>query len=252
MLNVHLWQFKTPQPRTISVEERRDNREQARKALNQKHAQHQPYIQEKAARRQAMRAAARGNSYCICHIYNHYRGKPCNDPPQTSPPCDRALHRHPRRSRRSRTAPSMTGPGNAASTGLEAASLRLLARLRLWSFLRRRRSRRWAPTGPASPSLRLRLIGPAAQSPGLACSIWSCGGPDLPGGSVAGPLPAWRRCRPVPSDSHPKGQAAPSLGPSPHNSSLSLCPLLLFQPPPPPRLLPGQLVDLSAYTADLH
>jgi hypothetical protein len=49
MLNVHLWQFGRPQPRTISVEERRGNRERARKALNQKRAQRQPYIQEKAA-----------------------------------------------------------------------------------------------------------------------------------------------------------------------------------------------------------
>ena len=57
MLNVHMWQFGRPQPRTISVQQRRANKEKAQKACNAKRKQRQPYTQERAARRRAMQAA---------------------------------------------------------------------------------------------------------------------------------------------------------------------------------------------------
>ena len=57
MLNVHMWQFGRPQPRTISVQERRANLERAKKACSIKRKQRQPYTQERAARRRAMQAA---------------------------------------------------------------------------------------------------------------------------------------------------------------------------------------------------
>jgi hypothetical protein len=58
MLDVHMWQFGRPQPKTISVQQRRANKEIAKKAANLKRAQHKPYTQEKAERRRAMRAAS--------------------------------------------------------------------------------------------------------------------------------------------------------------------------------------------------
>ena len=57
MLNVHLWQFGRPQPRTIQVQERRANLEKAKKACNIKRKQRLPYTQERAARRRAMQTA---------------------------------------------------------------------------------------------------------------------------------------------------------------------------------------------------
>ena len=57
MLNVHMWQFGRPQPRTISVQQRRANKEKAQKACNAKRKQRQPYTQERAARRRAMQAS---------------------------------------------------------------------------------------------------------------------------------------------------------------------------------------------------
>ena len=57
MLNVHMWQFGRPQPRTISVQQRRANLEKAQKACNNKRKQRLPYTQERAARRRAMQAA---------------------------------------------------------------------------------------------------------------------------------------------------------------------------------------------------
>ena len=54
MLNVHIWQFGRPQPRTISVQQRRANKGKAQKACNAKRKQRQPYTQERAARRRAM------------------------------------------------------------------------------------------------------------------------------------------------------------------------------------------------------
>ena len=38
MLNVHMWQFGRPQPRTISVQQRRANKELARKAADENRA----------------------------------------------------------------------------------------------------------------------------------------------------------------------------------------------------------------------
>ena len=58
MLNVHMWQFGRPQPRTISVQQRRANKELAQKAVTQKRAQRMAYTREKADRPRAMRAAS--------------------------------------------------------------------------------------------------------------------------------------------------------------------------------------------------
>ena len=58
MLNVHMWQFGRPQPRTISVQQRRANNELAQKTVTQKRAQRRAYTREKAERRRAMRAAS--------------------------------------------------------------------------------------------------------------------------------------------------------------------------------------------------
>ena len=60
MLNVHMWQFGRPQPRTMSVQERQAYRANKRKESNWKRALRRlrkPYTQERAARRRAMQAA---------------------------------------------------------------------------------------------------------------------------------------------------------------------------------------------------
>ena len=57
MLNVHMWQFGRPQPRTISVQQRHANQEKTQKAANAKRTRRLPITKERAARRRAMQAA---------------------------------------------------------------------------------------------------------------------------------------------------------------------------------------------------
>jgi hypothetical protein len=60
MLNVHMWQFGRPQPRTMSVQERQAYRANKQKETNRKRALRKPYTQERAARRRVMQAARAG------------------------------------------------------------------------------------------------------------------------------------------------------------------------------------------------
>jgi hypothetical protein len=60
MLNVHVWQFGRPQPRTMSVQERQAYRANKRKESNRKRELRKPYTQERAARRRAMQPARAG------------------------------------------------------------------------------------------------------------------------------------------------------------------------------------------------
>jgi hypothetical protein len=62
MLNVHMWQFRRPQPRTISVQERQTRAENWRKEINRKRALRKNYAQERAALRQAMQDARDGTA----------------------------------------------------------------------------------------------------------------------------------------------------------------------------------------------
>jgi hypothetical protein len=53
MLNVHMWQYGRPQPRTLSVQERRDSTRQSKQGAGQKRARRKDYLKDMSVRRRA-------------------------------------------------------------------------------------------------------------------------------------------------------------------------------------------------------
>ena len=126
MLNVHMWQYGRPQPRTISIEERHAKLARASQAAGQKRDRFKDLLQDRSAR---IRATLQVAPFCEVNIVStcsqHHESLP---PLPPSPPAITPTHSRLRRLAR-------TSGGSVSG---------------LLPTRRRRRTRRRAPPGPAA------------------------------------------------------------------------------------------------------